>query len=151
MKLTSPAFKHQELMPSVYSCDGKSISPPLDWDNLPDGVKSLALIMDDPDSSSYYVHWVIFNIPPSSSSLEENITKEAIRPIGSRQGVNGSGRIGYTGPCPPNGTHRYFFKLYALDVLLDLDAGITKEDLVAAMQGHILEQTQLIGLYKRSR
>ncbi len=152
MKLTSPAFNHQKPIPSIYSCDGKSISPQLEWEDLPAGVKSLALIMDDPDAPSRtFVHWVIYDIPPSLKGLDENTPKEANLQNGATQGANGSSRIGYTGPCPPSGTHRYFFKLFALDKMLDLDQGLKKEDLLSAMQGHILEQTQLIGLYQRSK
>jgi hypothetical protein len=108
--------------------------------------------MDDPDASSgTWVHWVIFNIPSTVNSLVEGFPKERDFQNGTRQGVNSSGRIGYTGPCPPSGTHRYIFKLFALKQELDLEAGSTKDDLLIAMQNHILEETQLIGLYQRSR
>jgi hypothetical protein len=107
--------------------------------------------MDDPDATSgTWVHWVIFNIPSSSNSLEESFPKEREFQNGTRQGVNSSEKIGYTGPCPPSGTHRYIFKLYALERVLDLEAGSTKNDLLKAMQIHILEETQLVGLYQRS-
>lgn len=152
MKLSSPAFFHQALMPSVYTCDGQNISPQLEWDGLPKGTQSLALIMDDPDATSgTWVHWVIFNIPSSINSLEENIPREHELPNGGRQGVNSSGKIGYIGPCPPSGKHRYFFKLYALDKHLELEAGGTNDGLLRSMQDHILEEAQLIGLYQRIR
>ncbi|MBM3137805.1 MAG: YbhB/YbcL family Raf kinase inhibitor-like protein [Chloroflexi bacterium] len=152
MKLISPVFLHQSLMPSVYTCDGKNISPQLVWDDLPKGTQSLALIMDDPDATSgTWVHWVIFNIPSSKSSLEENFPKERELSNGAKQGVNSSGKIGYIGPCPPSGTHRYIFKLYALSQSLNLEAGCTKEELLKAMKNKILEETQIIGLYQRTR
>lgn len=152
MKLISPGFLHQTLMPSVYTCDGQNISPQLNWDDLPTGTQSLALIMDDPDATSgTWVHWVIFNIPYSTNSLQENFSKERELPNGARQGNNSSGKIGYTGPCPPSGTHRYIFKLYALNQILDLQPGITKEDLLNAMQSNVLAEARLIGLYQRMR
>jgi len=152
MKLISPGFLHQTLMPSVYTCDGQNISPQLKWDDLPTGTQSLALIMDDPDATSgTWVHWVIFNIPYSTNSLQENFSKERELPNGARQGNNSSGKIGYTGPCPPSGTHRYIFKLYALNQILDLQPGITKEDLLNAMQSNVLAEARLIGLYQRMR
>jgi hypothetical protein len=148
----SPAFKHNETMPSAYTCEGQNISPRLEWTEQPQETRSLALIMDDPDATSgTWVHWVIFNIPSSSNSLEESFPKEREFQNGIRQGVDSSGKIGYTSPCPPTGTHRYIFKLFALDDLLDLEAGSTKNDLLKAMQNHILEETHLIGLYQRSR
>jgi Raf kinase inhibitor-like YbhB/YbcL family protein len=152
MKLTSPSFNHQELMPSILTCDGKSISPQLEWEDVPPGTKSLALVMDDPDApSGTFVHWVVFDIQASIHALEENIPWEPNIQNGAKQGVNSLNKIGYTGPCPPSGTHRYVFKLYALDDFPGLEPGIHKADLLSAMQEHILEQTQLIGLYKRSR
>lgn len=152
MKLTSPVFEHLAFMPSAYTCDGQNISPCMEWTELPKGAQSLALIMDDPDATSgVWVHWVIFNIPPSTNALKEDFPKERVFQNGTRQGVNSSGRIGYTGPCPPSGTHRYIFKLYALDDKLELDAGSTKNDLLTSMLDHILEETQLIGLYQRIR
>jgi len=152
MKLTSPVFKHQALIPFAYTCEGQNISPRLEWTEQPQLTRTLALIMDDPDATSgTWVHWVIFNIPSTSNSLEESFPKELEFQNGTRQGVNSSGLIGYTGPCPPSGTHRYIFKLYALERVLDLEAGSTKDDLLKAMQNHILEETHLIGLYQRSR
>lgn len=152
MELKSPVFEHQGLIPSIFTCDGQNVSPRLDWAELPRETQSLALIMDDPDATSgTWVHWVIFNIPSSSNSLEERFPKEREFQNGTIQGVNSSGLIGYMGPCPPSGTHRYIFKLYAIEKGLDLEAGSTKDDLLKAMQNHILEETHLIGLYRRSR
>ncbi|MBP6086830.1 MAG: YbhB/YbcL family Raf kinase inhibitor-like protein [Pelolinea sp.] len=152
MKLSSPAFSHQELIPSRYTCDGKDVSPPLEWRDLPHGAQSLALIMDDPDApAGIWVHWIIFNIPPEASSIAENCPKIPQLSDGSLQGRNSWRQIGYGGPCPPSGTHRYFFKLYALDKMLKLDAGITKDELLKAMEGCVLEQAELIGRYQRTR
>jgi len=140
------------MMPSRFTCDGEDISPPLHWENAPPETKSFALIMDDPDAPiSTWVHWVIFNIPASRDHLEEKIEKKSNLSDGMKQGRNSWKRIGYGGPCPPSGTHRYFFKLFALDKELSLKAGITKKKLLAAMQGHILNSQEMIGLYQRSR
>jgi Raf kinase inhibitor-like YbhB/YbcL family protein len=146
IELTSPAFAHGEAIPTLYSCDGDDISPPLQWQNVPAGTQSLALIMDDPDAPrGTWVHWVLYNMPPQTSELPENVALTA----GSSQGTNSWNRLGYGGPCPPSGTHRYFFKLYALDSELDLAAGATKDQLLAAMEGHILAQGELMGTYAR--
>ncbi len=151
MIITSSAFKEGEMIPSEYSCDGKNVSPQFSWSGAPENTKSFALISDDPDApSGDWVHWVIFNIPGSVTELSENIPHDKILDNGTKQGSNDFGKIGYGGPCPPGGTHRYYFKLYALDVYLDKDAGITKKGLLDAMEGHILKESKLTGKYKRN-
>lgn len=150
MKLTSTAFGHQSMIPALFTCDGENISPNLSWADIPAEAQSLALIMDDPDAPmGTWVHWVIFNIPATLNTLKEDFPKEAELQNGIRQGFNTAQKTGYTGPCPPDGTHRYVFTLYALDILFDLGPTISKAELLASMQGHILAETQLIGLYKR--
>jgi Raf kinase inhibitor-like YbhB/YbcL family protein len=144
MKLTSPAFEHNKDIPSEYSCDGSDTSPELIIGDIPENAKSLVLINDDPDAPvGTWDHWIIFNISPTTTKIDKG--KE---PVGT-PGKNSWGKTGYGGPCPPSGTHRYFFKLYALDIKLDLQEGASKAEIEKAMQGHILEQTELIGLYKR--
>ncbi len=150
IELFSPAFKEGELIPRKYTCDGPNLSPPLQWQNVPAGTKSLALICDDPDApAGTWVHWVIFNLPPHLSGLPENVPPQKELPDGSLQGKNDFGQIGYGGPCPPYGIHRYFFKIYALDIKLDLKSGVTKSQLLSSMEGHILSQGQLMGRYGR--
>ncbi len=150
IKITSSAFEDGGLIPAKYTCDGADVSPPLQWDAVPEGTKSIALICDDPDAPmSTWVHWVLFNLPSDAKELAENIPTEETLPNGAKQGVNDFGRVGYGGPCPPSGTHRYFFKIYALDTEVGLPAGADKRQLLKAMEGHILEQGQLIGKYKR--
>lgn len=150
MTLTSTAFTHGAMIPKDYTCDGKDISPPLSWSELPEKTQSFALIMDDPDAPmGTWVHWVIYNIPATARGLAEDVPKDADLPDGSRQGRNSWRRIGYGGPCPPSGTHRYFFKLYALDMVLTLASGATKDELLKAMEGHILVQAELMGRYSR--
>jgi len=152
IKVTSSVFAEGGLIPAKYTCDGQDISPPLEWEAVPEGTKSIALISDDPDAPmGTWVHWVLFNLPAETRKLEENIPPDKTLPNGARQGTTGFERIGYGGPCPPppSGTHRYFFKIYALDTKLDLAAGARKRELLKAMEGHILGQGQLIGKYKR--
>ncbi len=150
IKITSPAFENGGLIPAKYTCDGDDISPPLRWDAVPEDTKSIALVSDDPDAPvGTWVHWVLFNLPAGTRELAENIPPDKVLPNGTKQGISDFGRIGYGGPCPPSGTHRYFFKLYALDTEIDLPAGATKGQLLEAMEGHILRQGQLIGKYKR--
>jgi Raf kinase inhibitor-like YbhB/YbcL family protein len=152
MQITSPAFEEGGPIPAKYTCDGQDISPPLAWKNAPDGTKSFALISDDPDAPmSAWVHWVAFNIPPELTGLQENVRKEAEAKNGVRQGNNSWPRMGYGGPCPPSGTHRYYFKLYALNALLDLKPGATKAEVLQAMKGHVLAEAHLMGKYKRRR
>lgn len=150
LTISSTAFASGQPIPSQYSCKGKGISPPLAWGGLPTGVKSLALIMDDPDAPmGTFVHWVIFNLPPSSTGLAEAAPTSPQLSDGGTQGANSAGRTGYTGPCPPSGTHRYFFKLYALDATLGLSSGATKEQLIKAMEGHVLAQGELMGTFSK--
>jgi Raf kinase inhibitor-like YbhB/YbcL family protein len=145
IQITSPAFQNNGLIPRQYTCDGKDINPPLMIADCPQGTKSLALICDDPDApGGTWVHWVIWNIDPSTKGIKENIV-----PTGAIVGVNDFRQNRYGGPCPPSGTHRYFFKVYALDTVLGISPNASKADLEKAMKGHILGQGQLIGLYKR--
>ena len=150
MKLQSPVFNEGDMIPEKYTCDGDDISPPLKWSDVPHSAISLALICDDPDApAGTWVHWVIFNMPAHTSGLKEFVPIERKLPDGSIQGTNDSRKIGYGGPCPPSGTHRYYFKLYALNRKLELESGATKWQLVQAMKGHILSEAQLMGKYKR--
>lgn len=150
--LTSPAFAHNTMMPAQQTCEGKNISPPLVWTAPPAGTKSLALIVDDPDAPDpaapkmVWVHWVLYNLPPVAGSLPEGVA-DADLPAGTLIGINDRKNVGWTGPCPPVGTHRYFHKLYALDTVLPDLKVPTKADLEKVMSGHILAQTELIGLY----
>jgi Raf kinase inhibitor-like YbhB/YbcL family protein len=152
LTLTSSAFEPNGPIPPIHTCDGRDISPPLSWSGVPPGAKSLALIVDDPDAPDpaapqrTWVHWVLFNIPANAPGLESGGHK---LPEGAVQGSNDWKRSGYGGPCPPIGRHRYFFKLYALDVVLAV-SNPDKQQLVAAMQGHILEQTEIIGTYHKA-
>ena len=150
MNVTSTAFKEGEMIPEVYSCDGKNISPRIDWDGSPKGTKTFALIVDDPDAPrGTWVHWVLFNIPADAKGLPEHIPPRSTLSNGARHGVNDSRLLGYDGPCPPGGIHRYYFKLYALDVVLALESGATKAQLLKAMEGHIVGEGALMGKYKR--
>ena len=150
--LTSTAFQAGGTIPQRFTCDGDNISPQLSWDGVPPGTRSLALIMHDPDAPrpGGYTHWVIYNIAPSATHLEEGISKHEKLPGVGIQGLNDSGRLGYTGPCPPSGTHRYYFRLYALDREIDLKSGAGKSDLESAMKDHVLGQAELMGKYRRS-
>jgi Raf kinase inhibitor-like YbhB/YbcL family protein len=150
MEIKSSAFGSGEMIAAKYTCDGADFSPPLEWTGSPAGTKSFALICDDPDAPmGTWVHWVIYDIPPTATMLAEGITREKDLPGGGTQGINDFRKIGYGGPCPPGGTHRYFFKLYALDTLLGLKPGITKDQLLTAMRGHILVEAQIMGTYRR--
>jgi Raf kinase inhibitor-like YbhB/YbcL family protein len=154
LTLISPAFSHHGEIPSDYTCDGDDRSPPLAWTGVPTGTRSFALIVDDPDAPDpkapkmTWVHWVLYDIPATVSSLEAGASKNL--PAGVREGMSNEKRTGYGGPCPPIGRHRYFHKLFALDTLLgDLESP-DAETLMAAMEPHILERTELIGTYQRS-
>lgn len=151
IRVTSSAFEEGGMIPRKYTCDGADISPPLAWTGVPENAKTLALISDDPDAPmGTWVHWVLFNLPASEKGLPEGVPTDRELKNGARQGRNDFRHIGYGGPCPPSGTHRYFFKLYALDKALDLPAGTTRAELLQAMEGHILAQGQLMGRYRRS-
>jgi hypothetical protein len=148
--LTSHAFIEGAMIPRRFTCDGENISPPLVWTGVPSGARSLVLICDDPDApAGTWDHWVVYNIPPAVTGLQEAVPGKTVLDNGAVHGSNSWGRIGYGGPCPPGGTHRYFFKLFALDTLLDLKSGATTSQLLEAMQGHILAQGQLMGRYQR--
>jgi Raf kinase inhibitor-like YbhB/YbcL family protein len=150
IEITSSVFEDGGLIPANYTCDGEDTSPPLRWAEVPDGAKSIALVCDDPDAPmGTFVHWVLFNLPAETKELAEGVPSDKALPNGAKQGVTDFGRIGYGGPCPPSGTHRYFFKIYALDAELALKAGASKRELLRAMEGHILAQGQLIGKYRR--
>lgn len=149
MKISSSEFPHQGQIPDRFTCDDLNVHPPLEFSGIPHASKSLVLIMDDPDVPEYvrkdrmYVHWVLFNIPPSYTKI-----LEGVKPQGT-EGANTSGDLGYSGPCPPDREHRYYFKLYALDADLKLSSGATKEEVLSAMKGHLLAEAELMGRYNR--
>ena len=146
MKLTT-VFENMGNIPSVYTCDGEDLAPVLNISEVSEKAKELAIIVDDPDAPmGTWVHWVLYNIPPTTTKIDnKNLSPEI------KQGMTDFGRIGWGGPCPPNGEHRYFFKLYALDEQLNLPNGATKKDLEKVMQGHIIEKAEVIGLYDRMK
>ena len=147
MKLTSPEFENGGKIPSFYTCDESSVSPPLKFEGVPEKIKSLALIMDDPDAvkpaGKVWDHWVAFNIPLETKGVEEGRDPEGV------MGVNSRGNLTYSGPCPPDGEHRYFFRLYALDTKLKLKEGATKAEVLKAIEGHVIEIAELVGKYKK--
>ena len=150
MRITSPAFSEGSPIPKQYSCDGENISPLLEWEGVPAGVESFALIVDDPDApGKIFVHWVMYDIPGKSRSLQENYPKQEVDSDGSKQGVNSFGKTGYGGPCPPGGRHRYYFKLFALDTTLDAEAGLSKREILSRIESHTLAEAQLMGTYSR--
>ncbi|MBS0185509.1 MAG: YbhB/YbcL family Raf kinase inhibitor-like protein [Proteobacteria bacterium] len=147
MILTSPAFKNGEHLPRMYTCDGENISPPFSFGEIPKNTKSLVFIHDDPEAiAGNWTHWILFNLPPSLNGLEENIKK---LPNGVKVGKNSWGKLEYGGACPPDKEHRYEFKLYALDCILSLENGASKEEVEQAMVGHVLEEVLLSSPYKR--
>ena len=156
LTITSPAFSHSGEIPMRHTCDSEDISPALEWSGLPEGTKSIALIVDDPDAPDpaapkmIWVHWVLYNITPNATGLPEGVKPQDL-PSGTKEGFNDWKRTGYGGPCPPVGRHRYFHKLYALDVVLPDLGRATKKDLEKAMEGHILAEAELVGTYQRSR
>jgi len=154
-KIESGSFRHNEMIPARYTCDGQDISPSLTWSGLPAGTKSLVLIVDDPDAPDpaapkmTWVHWVLYNIPAEAQGLEEDISVSSL-PDGTLEGINDWGRTGYGGPCPPIGRHRYFFKLYALDrVLADLEKP-TKKEVELAFADHVIAKAEIVGTYQRT-
>lgn len=149
--LTSPAFKEGEYIPSVYTCDSTDISPELHWTKPEGNVVSYTLIMDDPDAPmGTWVHWVVYNIPPNDTTLPTHYPKDSIMAQGIRQGITSFGKTGYGGPCPPNGTHRYFVKLFALDTVFNLPCAHTGEKtLTSVMKGHIISVAELMGRYQK--
>lgn len=156
LMLSTPAFGPEEVIPQVYTCEGQDISPELRWSGMPEGTQSLVLIVDDPDAPDprapkmTWVHWVLYNLPPASNGLPENVSESKLPP-GTLEGINDWKRPGYGGPCPPIGKHRYFFKLYALDTMLpDLHLP-TKDRLLHAMQGHVVTEISYMGTYQKHR
>jgi Raf kinase inhibitor-like YbhB/YbcL family protein len=152
MTIRTPAFDDGEPVPERFTCDGDNLSPPLSWDGAPDGAETFALIVDDPDAQGIYAHWVVYGIPGDVDSLDEGAGIDAVRlDNDARQGVNESGNLGYTGPCPPQGTpaHHYDFTVYALDSALEISAGISREALLSQVEGHILAQARVTGTYGR--
>lgn len=151
MKLVSSVFEEGGIIPSLYTCEGKNINPPLEILDVPQNAKSLVLIMEDPDvpkslrPSGMYDHWVVINMPPDTKMIGENCKPPGI------QGIATGGKIGYMGPCPPDREHRYFFRLFALDTLLKLSEGCTKAEVENAMQEHILKECQLMGLFEKGK
>ncbi len=154
LEIRSPAFANGGEIPQRYTCDGADVSPPLEWSGVPEGTRSLALIVDDPDAPDpdnprmTWVHWVLYNLPPDSTGLPEGVDESALPP-GTRQGLNDWKRTGYGGPCPPIGRHRYFHKLYALDTVLPDLGTPTKDALERAMSGHVIAHAELVGTYAR--
>ena len=145
MKISSPAFENNQFIPVKYTCDGENINPPLKIEDVPEGTKTLALIVDDPDAPmGVWSHWVLFNIDPSVQFIEENSYPE-----GAIQGLNDFKKHSYGGPCPPSGAHRYYFRLYALDTILDLSSEATRENVLKTIKDHILASAELMGLYQR--
>jgi Raf kinase inhibitor-like YbhB/YbcL family protein len=153
LQLTSPAFAYGTRIPDLFTCEGDDVSPPLQWTGCPVDTRSLALVCDDPDAPrGTWVHWVLYNLPKDAVELREGVPTNPELPSGARQGRNDSGRIGYMGPCPPPGKpHRYFFRIYAIDIMLGLQPGISKAELEAAMDQHILGQGTLMGTYQRQK
>ncbi|MBD3360547.1 YbhB/YbcL family Raf kinase inhibitor-like protein [Candidatus Peregrinibacteria bacterium] len=145
MEITSTAFNNNENIPSKYTCDGQDINPPLQISGTPENAKSLVLIVDDPDApAGTWIHWTVWNIDPKIIEIPENSV-----PAGAVEGETSFENTGYGGPCPPSGTHRYFFKLYALDIMLDLDQNAKSDDIYQVMEGHTVDSAELIGLFSR--
>ncbi len=156
MEISSSKFENNTLIPSIYTCEGKDISPPINWSGIPAMTKSLALIVDDPDAPDpkdpkmTFVHWIVYNLPVTINNLPEDFTNSDLK-NNVAEGVNDWKRIGYGGPCPPIGKHRYFFKLYALDTVLTNLENPTKDDLEKAMANHIIEKAELVGYYQKQK
>jgi Raf kinase inhibitor-like YbhB/YbcL family protein len=152
LMLTSTSFEPDGYIPQKYTCDGEDISPRLSWDGAPEGTETYTLIVDDPDAPGrVFTHWVVYNIPASVTGFEEGESAFDIVKTGASQGKSDFGQIGYGGPCPPAGKpHHYHFRLYALDGVLDIPSGLTKNTVLSAMRGHVLAETEIVGLYKRA-
>jgi Raf kinase inhibitor-like YbhB/YbcL family protein len=150
MELTSPAFKQGTEIPAQYTSDGENVSPELSWQDAPTGTKSFVLVMHDPDAPrpGGFTHWLVYNIPATTTHVGDNVPRKDSVPGVGLQGKNDGGKLGYMGPAPPSGTHRYFFRLFALGTLLDLPAGVTHHQLSAAIKGHILAQAELMATYE---
>jgi Raf kinase inhibitor-like YbhB/YbcL family protein len=152
MRIFSSAFREGDLIPPKYTCDGEDVSPPLEWEGVPGAAKSLALIVDDPDApSGEFVHWLVFDIPTSENGVADGIGIAGPKVGGGTQGKNGFGETAYGGPCPPSGTHRYYFHLYALDATVGLPSGASRNEVESAMRSHIVAKAQLMGRYERQR
>lgn len=150
--VTSTAFKQGELIPGRFTCDGENVSPPLAWSGVPDGAVALAVMVDDPDAPrGIWTHWILYNLPPNTTELTEGIPKKEELPNGARQGTNDSKHTGYDGPCPPSGTHRYFFHVYALDQKLAPVKGMMRQQFLEAIKGHVLVEGELMGRYARKK
>jgi len=150
MKVWSPAFGYGEEIPVKYSCDGANISIPIYFALLPEESRSLVLIMDDPDApGGDFVHWILYNIPADRKFLPEDMTPLQIKKEDIREGLSNFGKIGYGGPCPPSGTHRYYIRLYALDIPSDFEPGLSRDDLLKRIKGHVLAEAKWMGLYSR--
>lgn len=150
ISVLSSAFTEGGMIPRQFTCDGANISPAISWSTLPEGTKSIAIIADDPDApAGTWVHWLLYNLPPDLKGLPENIPAKETLASGGMHGMTDFHRIGYGGPCPPSGTHRYFFKVYALDTVLDLFPGAIKKRLLNAFEGHVLAEGELMGRYRR--
>ncbi len=156
LALSSPAFTQGAAIPALFTCEGRDVSPALDWTGVPEATKSLVLIVDDPDAPDpmapkmTWVHWVLYNLPPTARGLAEAVAPKDLPP-GTREGTNDSQRAGYGGPCPPIGRHRYFHKLYALDTVLPDLAAATKAQVETAMKGHVIAHAELMGTYQKSK
>ena len=149
LTILSPAFENQAPIPTKHTCEGEDVSPALAWEGLPKGTKSLALVVDDPDArAATWVHWVLYDLPPTATGLRAGV-RLADLPAGTREGQNDWGRVGWRGPCPPSGRHRYLFKLYALDTALGDRGALTKAELESALRGHVLARAELVGTYQK--
>jgi Raf kinase inhibitor-like YbhB/YbcL family protein len=150
--LTSKSFQPDDHIPQIYTCDGEDISPDLSWEGAPEGAETYTLIVDDPDAPGRtFTHWVVYNIPGTVTGFEEGMSAFEVVKTGAFQGKNDFGQVGYGGPCPPPGkAHHYHFRLYALDSILDIPSGLGKNTVLNAMKGHVLDETEIVGLYKRA-
>lgn len=150
MKLQSPVFEKDRLIPPEFTCDGPDKSPPLSWTGSPAGTKSFALLVEDPDApGGTFTHWLLYDIPGTTDHLDPDLPRATELPDGVKQGMNDFRTVGYGGPCPPGGTHRYLFKLYALDKVLGLDGGATKQKWLKSIEGHVLAKSECVGKYSR--